>query len=280
MNVQGYLLGASIAQGHAGNVLPEGAEDLSTWETSDDVNNTFEDGVNTISFSNGGDILGPDGRYWKNYYYSKVNTNYTIKAYSNRKMAIKNAPSSLCYAYNPSTDNIAVVMTAQDNRYPYGFDAYYIAYYNKQGQIVEINGLPIYMADSSTYGETNIPRSPAVTNDQLKEYLKSADLNGISLSFTLNVEYEKTYKLIFDACTPSGFNRRDGSLNRDIKIVSGMSYTYGVINGIPSDVMEHYEIQFTAGASVAKVTFSFEDMLSAYEITIKIADVEVCEVTG
>lgn len=59
-----------------------------------------------------------------------------------------------------------------------------------------------------------------------------------------------------------------------------MSYTYGVINGIPSDVMDHYEIQFTAGASVAKVTFSFEDMLSAYEITIKIADVEVCEVSG
>lgn len=298
--VSAYLLAAASGGGYSGNIITDDQLNISNWDITGDITNSYVNGVNNISFENtgggggGGSYVAPNGNTYKykyHYYGGRYSSNgryisyaYEFDIYSNLKLVASNTSlpiastdSGEIYFYSSLSDlrnldkDINSIYPAAD-RTQFYYDPVQSGSWILQGKARD---------DKSAYGwkiVTDIPQmfDIGTTKQQVIDYLTTPDVPAFDGDIQLNIPVVagKTYEFRFDGCSPSGFTSDDNN----ISIVSGANITTAQFDGTATETMGSYRIPFEAGSDTATLTFDLSQMTSSSGISLNISNLSVFEV--
>lgn len=124
------------------------------------------------------------------------------------------------------------------------------------------------------------PKTHNTTYQQAETiYYKYNEFHMDPISFTgdaqlsVSVENGKTYRVEFDACSPSGFNAD----TNQITVTSGSNVVSETFDNTQTSTYSDYDIQFTADGSTAVIKFDFSKMVNSSDIELNIKDISMYE---
>lgn len=304
--VSAYLLASASKAGYDDNILPEGDENISNWSLQGELSNSFLDGENNVTFTNDGNgqLIGPNGQHYKyrvnvynpstqhalaNAYWSRypfcVTRDYTVSGSDPTAYYLLTG----CRGAGGSAGKLASCTFTQKYRQynvnPSKIAGDTISTWESDGVVggQKISGTEAF-AVFQTLWQPNLTADDIAriggikmvdTAEDTYSYISTGGSGYLFIEAELPTTTGKEYVFRFDACSPSGFDT--GAVDQ-VSIVSGTEEVFATIPSEASSTLATYELRFTAGADTAKVKIDFSRMISATEISFKIANMKFYEV--
>ena len=304
--VSAYLLAAASGGGYSGNIITDDQLNISNWDITGDIANSYVNGVNNISFENAGgggiattaeelnqilvEKTGYPTRYSSGIGRNMIDGLSNNKLYAFAFLTVENGGSTypnnvfLYWIYDPnflhdidiSKINITIsqdgkTITIRNNQdFAVSFRGIKLYYYNVNYDWAQTYG-PISEISANSSASANLGYVISSVNMFYDTFGEAFDGN---IQLNIPVEAGKTYEFRFDGCSPSGFEADSDS----ISIVSGANTTTAQFDGTATETMGSYGIPFEAGSDTATLTFDLSQMTSSSGISLNISNLSVFEV--